>query len=833
MQVLKHLLTLCFLVTLTTIVTAQNNEVFDIPFIESITIDGKINDWPDDAFKVQLLANPDGSYKEPNDFDVKVNMGWDKKGLLLLVMVQDNLIVEHPNKYKLWSYDSFNLIMAPDKSSKEIFQLNISPGLSTEFPELRYYVFDDRYNLKKNEIKVELVREKTSKGYTLEIRLPWENLSISAKAGATAALQMYGTDSDKKENGFHIPWYPEFGAQENPALMYLVRLSTEASPTDLVFVSAKIETMKRRKTNIVTESRLEGESVKIFNSAGTLAEEKLTLQKGRPAASFTLPLPAIGETALPLKAEIAGQYVKQINFPDVNELRANEYVKAELKFDEWIFNRTSFPTCRFEQSYYVEDLIGPYSIETTFYNGDFEEVTLAETAGRYGAVVNVIPENGQPLRKFFNIYKYPGNFQWWQAKIDAPNQLFEGFGIDSSIVASQSESIKEFSKWRLMQDFQKEPMGVFLLANLSDAPVNSKSLDFRGLYSLDKKWWLNLKHKLYKTDGLYPDSIVCPEIIPNLEATTLREDSPQEAGIKEGNISKVDSVCNMWSNDSDQAFAVLLARNGVIYFHKAYGQRNGNPMTINTESWMASITKLLSGTLMMMLVDQDLVKLDDPVEKFLPPFRNVEGEKKLTIRNLYNHTNGLPDQWGDNNNDLEEIIGALYPSLHIGEEYAYNGCGFALGGKIIELISGETIPEFYKKHLLNPLDCESTIVTGTAGDASSTPIDMAKISQMLLNKGSYGNKKFFSEETFNKMLPLNLSEFIEKKTPRNYGVGTVLFDKEGFGKGTFGHTAASSATLRIDPENKLVVVMTRNKGGSNFEKYHPLFIEAVLEGLTK
>jgi CubicO group peptidase (beta-lactamase class C family) len=52
------------------------------------------------------------------------------------------------------------------------------------------------------------------------------------------------------------------------------------------------------------------------------------------------------------------------------------------------------------------------------------------------------------------------------------------------------------------------------------------------------------------------------------------------------------------------------------------------------------------------------------------------------------------------------------------------------------------------------------------------------------------------------------------------------------GSGTFGHGAASAATLRIDPVNDLVIVMTRNAAGTHFDKYHPQFITAVVDGLA-
>jgi len=108
---------------------------------------------------------------------------------------------------------------------------------------------------------------------------------------------------------------------------------------------------------------------------------------------------------------------------------------------------------------------------------------------------------------------------------------------------------------------------------------------------------------------------------------------------------------------------------------------------------------------------------------------------------------------------------------------------------------------------------------------------IAKIGQMLLNKGKYGNMQFFSEETFAKMLPSKLTDVLGPDTNIERGIGVTWFDGEGLGKGTFGHGAASSATLRIDPINDLVIVMTRNTAGTNFGKYHPQFMKAIVDGI--
>jgi CubicO group peptidase (beta-lactamase class C family) len=315
-------------------------------------------------------------------------------------------------------------------------------------------------------------------------------------------------------------------------------------------------------------------------------------------------------------------------------------------------------------------------------------------------------------------------------------------------------------------------------------------------------------------------------------AAELREGTATEAGMKPDAVEKIDAVCRAWAADSDEGFAVCLARRGTVFFHKAYGQRDGRPMTLTDKSYMASISKLLAGTQMLMLVDQGLVRLDEPIDRYLPALRGIRVKTPLTIRHLLTHTAGLWDHWGDDLHDFEEIVAEYSPYLQVGERYEYNGASFALAGKIIEMMTGEAMPQFSARHLFDPLGCTNIDMLTMSWATYSAPMDIAKVGQMLLNRGAYGSKRFFSEKTFEELLPRPLSEKFGSSISTVYGLGTSAYTNEGLGKGTFGHGAASSATLRIDPENELVIVMTRNAAGQNFGKYHPQFMKAIVEGLA-
>lgn len=109
------------------------------------------------------------------------------------------------------------------------------------------------------------------------------------------------------------------------------------------------------------------------------------------------------------------------------------------------------------------------------------------------------------------------------------------------------------------------------------------------------------------------------------------------------------------------------------------------------------------------------------------------------------------------------------------------------------------------------------------------PWEIALVGQLLLNQGSYGQLEFFSPETCRQLLPRPVELASGPGSWNEYGIGTSWFRNDGLGPNTYGHGAASSATLRIDPDNGWVIVMTRNRAGRNFRQYHTEFLHLVAE----
>jgi CubicO group peptidase (beta-lactamase class C family) len=187
----------------------------------------------------------------------------------------------------------------------------------------------------------------------------------------------------------------------------------------------------------------------------------------------------------------------------------------------------------------------------------------------------------------------------------------------------------------------------------------------------------------------------------------------------------------------------------------------------------------------------------------------------MTIRQLYTHQNGLTGNWGDEIHDTEEIVAGYYSEVDVGN-FSYNGVGFALGGKIIEAVSGEALPYFAKRHLLDPLGMVHTQFTCSSYGARSTAQDMARLGQLFLNHGKYGEQEFFREPTYGQMLPIS--------GQRGFGVQSRR--PPGFSASSFGHSAANSTLFVIDPEHDLVVVIVSGNNHKDFASIaDPLYRE--------
>ncbi|MDB6007717.1 MAG: hypothetical protein JWR15_4704 [Prosthecobacter sp.] len=151
---------------------------------------------------------------------------------------------------------------------------------------------------------------------------------------------------------------------------------------------------------------------------------------------------------------------------------------------------------------------------------------------------------------------------------------------------------------------------------------------------------------------------------------------------------------------------------------------NKTPMRKDAVFWIASMSKSLTGTALMMLVDEGKVSLDDPVEKHLPEFKGLQVKEAdgtlhspkhpITVREVMCHTSGLV--FGNEKGlrltqSLQQNV-ALFATFPLrqepGTKYEYNNCGIDTGGRIIEVVSGMSYADFMQKRLFDPLGMKDT-----------------------------------------------------------------------------------------------------------------------------
>lgn len=145
------------------------------------------------------------------------------------------------------------------------------------------------------------------------------------------------------------------------------------------------------------------------------------------------------------------------------------------------------------------------------------------------------------------------------------------------------------------------------------------------------------------------------------------------------------------------------------------------PVTSNTQFRIASMTKSFATMAIMHLRDRGLLKLDDPVSKYLPELRSLAlptiDSHPLTIKNLMTMTTGLPEDnpWGDrqmalDNRSLERFVAnGLSFSNVPGGIFEYSNLGYVLLGKVISKAGKMRFQDYITKNILLPLGMKDTI----------------------------------------------------------------------------------------------------------------------------
>ena len=280
----------------------------------------------------------------------------------------------------------------------------------------------------------------------------------------------------------------------------------------------------------------------------------------------------------------------------------------------------------------------------------------------------------------------------------------------------------------------------------------------------------------------------------------------------------------------------LLAVEGEVIYYKSFGMQNieeGIKMQENSSFQIASMTKPVTTVALLMLMEEGKLKLDDPITKYIPSYNKFKVVRKdgsaeplqepLTIKHFLMHTSGLPNgghqsareklDWSKINSlkDYTEAFADL-PILHQPEEHFTYGLNTNVIGRVVEIVSGLSLEEFFSKNIFEPLGMEHTyyflpdealsrfasfyssteeglkLIEGPTtkpvkfpmgnGGLSTTASDYFKFAQMLVNGGTLNGIRILKEKTV-KLMTSNLLP--EKLRPLQ--VGETVFPELSFGLG--------------------------------------------------
>ena len=328
-------------------------------------------------------------------------------------------------------------------------------------------------------------------------------------------------------------------------------------------------------------------------------------------------------------------------------------------------------------------------------------------------------------------------------------------------------------------------------------------------------------------------------------ATLHKMDAEIEAGIDEGRCPG----------------AVLWVQHGGSSYCKAYGNRALKPdvetMTKDTIFDLASLTKVVGGTpAIMLLIERGQVKLDEPIQTYIPEFKG-DGREAVTVRHLLTHTSGLlPDietktDWHGRKTAIAKACAEPLRSKP-GTRFVYSDVNLFMVGEIVERVGGMKLEDFVRKEIYEPLkmvdtdylpptnklariaptewatentnlmlrgvvhDPTARHMGGVAGHAGlfSTAVDLARYARMMLNEGELDGVRIFKPETVKLMTTVQTPAGVSgQRRGLGWDIDSGYSSPRGslFPRGSYGHTGFTGTCLWIDPYSKTFFIFLSNR----------------------
>lgn len=327
------------------------------------------------------------------------------------------------------------------------------------------------------------------------------------------------------------------------------------------------------------------------------------------------------------------------------------------------------------------------------------------------------------------------------------------------------------------------------------------------------------------------------------------------------------------SNEIPGAVALVATRDRLLHL-SAVGESDlatGRKMKPDDIFWIASMSKPMTSVAVAMLVDDGKLSFDDPVEKYLPEFRDmwvageqtatqrvlVKAARPITLRDLMTHTSGLGEyRVTDPHWTLAVMVKVLAREpLHFqpGTRWSYSTAGMDTLGRVVEVVSGMPYDKFLQTRLFNPLGMKDTTfwispsqkkrfvqpIILKSGKLQPTPIDYmyggavtdherpplggaglfstaadaAKFYQMMLNHGLFNGHQILKPGTVAEMTRKQTGD-LRARPGMPWGLGFCVIEDPAqmqsnatISPGSFGHGGAFGTQSWADPTRGIIYVL--------------------------
>lgn len=227
-------------------------------------------------------------------------------------------------------------------------------------------------------------------------------------------------------------------------------------------------------------------------------------------------------------------------------------------------------------------------------------------------------------------------------------------------------------------------------------------------------------------------------------------------------IQKADSLISSYAQQNAPGMAVGIIKDGKVIYKKTYGfanLENHVPITDSTAFDIASVSKQFTAFVALKAEEEGKLSFNDDIRIYLPELKHLP--YKITIRQLANHTHGLPDfttikrlqGFGDefrvtNTEAVKTVLAIKSINFKPGDEYRYNNTGFMLLAEILHRIYKKDFSEILKDYIFKPLHMNNTDVVDDSEKMISNRAESYKESGNIFSKHPLGQMESGSSNIF-------------------------------------------------------------------------------------